>query len=229
MDTYTGFSGVYQNQPNMYYQPTSTQPIYTQRNWQSYYQVPSVMNQQSQYAQPQQSMNSSMVWVQGESGAKAYALPNNTTLPLWDSEDQVIYIKSVDANGKPSMTILTYTEHDDNHVDTQHEEYATKQQIESINEKFNEINEKLAVMGKYVNGGYSQRRMPIYYDGGNSYDNNYRGGRNMSPYYSRRSMGYSYDGSKDHMIEKLNHLMMESNDQHDKEAIQRLIDQMENK
>ena len=60
--------------------------------------------------------------------------------------------------------------------------------------------------------------MPIYYDNGNSYDN-YRGGRNMSPYYSRRSRGYSYDVSKEHMIEKLNHLMMESNDQHDKEAI----------
>lgn len=72
------------------------------------------------------------------------------------------------------------------------------------------------------NGGYSQRRMPVYYEG-NSY--NSRGMSNGG--YSRRSRGYSYDDSKSHMIEKLNHLMMEASDQQDKDAIQRLIDQMQ--
>ena len=74
------------------------------------------------------------------------------------------------------------------------------------------------------NGGYSQKRFPIYYNDGNSY----RGGRGMNGGYSRRGRGYSYDGDKDHMIEKLNHLMMEATDQKDKDAIQRLIEQMEN-
>ena len=78
------------------------------------------------------------------------------------------------------------------------------------------------------NGGYSQRRMPIYYDnGGNSYGNSYNNYRGGNGGYSRRSRGYSYDDSKAHMIEKLNHLMMEASDQQDKEAIQRLIDQMQ--
>lgn len=72
------------------------------------------------------------------------------------------------------------------------------------------------------NGGYSQRRMPVYYEG-NSY--NSRGMSNGG--YSRRSRGYSYDDSKSHMIEKLNHLMMEASDQQDKDTIQRLIDQMQ--
>lgn len=74
------------------------------------------------------------------------------------------------------------------------------------------------------NGGYSQRRTPVYYNDGNSY----RNGRGMNNGYSRRNRGYSYDGDKDHMIEKLNNLMMEASDQKDKEAIQRLIEQMEN-
>ena len=74
------------------------------------------------------------------------------------------------------------------------------------------------------NGGYSQRRMPIYYNDGNSY----RNGRGMGNGYSRRGRGYSYDGDKDHMIEELNRLMMKASDQNDKVAIQRLIEQMEN-
>ena len=71
-------------------------------------------------------------------------------------------------------------------------------------------------------GGYSQKRFPIYYNEGNSY----RNGRNYTG-YSRRGRGYSYEDSKAHIVEKLNHLMMEANEQKDKDAIQRLIDQME--
>lgn len=70
--------------------------------------------------------------------------------------------------------------------------------------------------------GYSQRRMPVYYGDGNSYR-----GRGYNSGYSRRGRNYSYDDSKNHMIDKLNHLIMEANDQKDKDAIQRLIEQME--
>lgn len=51
-----------------------------------------------------------MIWVQGETGAKSYLIAKGNTVPLWDSENQVIYIKSVDASGIPSMRILDYTE-----------------------------------------------------------------------------------------------------------------------
>lgn len=36
-------------------------------------------------------------------------LSPNTTLPLWDSERQTIYLKSADASGMPSMKTLDYT------------------------------------------------------------------------------------------------------------------------
>lgn len=65
------------------------------------------------YQQPmmaQQAQQPSMIWVQGESGAKSYLIANGNTVPLWDSENQVIYLKSVDASGIPSMRILDYTE-----------------------------------------------------------------------------------------------------------------------
>jgi hypothetical protein len=65
---------------------------------------------QPQGQQPGQgSPQSPIIWVSGETGAKAYMLAPNTTLPLWDSENQVIYLKSTDASGMPSMKILDYT------------------------------------------------------------------------------------------------------------------------
>ena len=72
------------------------------------------------------------------------------------------------------------------------------------------------------NNGYSQKRMPIYYDNGNSY----RGGMNGG--YGRRGRGYSREDGKMHMIDKLEGLMNEAADQKDRDAIQRLIEQMQN-
>ena len=46
-------------------------------------------------------MDSSMVWVQGKAGAQSYPVARGTTLPLFDSEGDFIYIKSVDNNGIP--------------------------------------------------------------------------------------------------------------------------------
>lgn len=154
MDNFNGYQQYQQQvvQPNMYYQPTQTQPIYNQRNWQQYYQAPQPTTAVPQYQMSPQSMNPGMIWVQGEAGAKAYTLPNNTTLPLWDSEAQVIYIKSVDNNGKPTMTILDYV--DRNAPNTQEEktqiEYATKDQVDQISEQLSSFNKKLGDFENYV-------------------------------------------------------------------------------
>ena len=155
MDNYYGYQPqAYQSniQPNMYYQPTQTTPIASQRSWQQYYQLPQAVNNAPQYQQIPQPINNSMVWVQGEAGAKSYVLPNNTTLPLWDSEAQVIYIKSVDANGKPSMTILDYV---DRNAPVQQEEtfeiqYATKDQIDQLTKELASVNDKLKSIEQYA-------------------------------------------------------------------------------
>ena len=51
----------------------------------------------------------SIIWVQGEAGAKAYPVAPNTTVQLWDSESQIIYLKSADASGMPTMKVLDYS------------------------------------------------------------------------------------------------------------------------
>lgn len=64
---------------------------------------------------PQDSMmrqqpTNGIVWVQGEVGARSYLVSAGCTVPLWDSERQTIYIKTVDSSGIPSMRIFDYTE-----------------------------------------------------------------------------------------------------------------------
>lgn len=64
------------------------------------------------YQQPQQQTQGGgdgRIWVQGEIGAKSYIIAPGNVVPLWDSESQTIWIKSVAANGLPAMQKLTYS------------------------------------------------------------------------------------------------------------------------
>ena len=76
--------------------------------------MPMVYPQQQMVDQPQQNLNvqsgqasnntimdSYMIWVQGKAGAQSYPVARGTTLPLFDSEGDYVYIKSVDNNGIP--------------------------------------------------------------------------------------------------------------------------------
>lgn len=84
------------------YQPA--QIYYPQQ--QNYMQ--NIPSQAQNQAPAQQAPSSSIIWVQGEAGAKSYLVAPNTTVQLWDSENQVIYLKSADASGMPSMKVLDY-------------------------------------------------------------------------------------------------------------------------
>ena len=64
---------------------------------------------QSPYLVQPYQQSQGIIWVSGEAGAKAYLVAPNTTVQLWDSENQTIYLKSADASGMPSMRVLDYT------------------------------------------------------------------------------------------------------------------------
>lgn len=53
------------------------------------------------YAVQQQNNNSSIIWVQGEAGAKAYSVAAGSSVLLMDSETDNFYIKSTDISGMP--------------------------------------------------------------------------------------------------------------------------------
>ena len=94
----------YYNNPSYYGYYPQVQPM-----------VPMIYQQQQMVEQPQQNvqnqqtnnaMDSYFIWVQGEAGAKSYPVARGTTLPLFDSEGDYVYFKSVDSNGVP-MPLIT--------------------------------------------------------------------------------------------------------------------------
>lgn len=121
--------------------PTGYQPMYYQQ------QIPQTIPQN------QASVNSSIIWVQGEAGAKSYLVAPNNTVQLWDSEAQVIYLKSADSSGMPTIKTLDYTIRDNASVvpNVVGDSYATKQDLENIEEQ-------LATMKKRIDSISGKRR-----------------------------------------------------------------------
>lgn len=109
-----------------------------------YQQYPQPNFSQSQYQM--QANNNERIWVQGETGAKSYLVAPNATVELWDSDAPVIYLKSADANGMPSMKILDYTTRGETRpraavVDDV--KFATKEDIEDLAEQIASIQKRV--------------------------------------------------------------------------------------
>ena len=62
-----------------------------------------------QYNVPQTAMpTSDLIWVLNENEAASYPVMPGNTVTLWDKNNPTIYIKSVNAQGIPSMEILDF-------------------------------------------------------------------------------------------------------------------------
>ena len=110
------------------YFPANYQPVYPQQNY---------TNQQNP-----------LIWVQGEAGAKSYMVAPNQTVVLFDSEAQIIYLKSADASGMPTVKVLDYTIRDN----TSHKaeilgqnEFATKDDLSAIRKEIDALKSKFEV------------------------------------------------------------------------------------
>ena len=110
------------------------------------------------YAQPtyqpqmnQNQPNSSIIWIQGESAAKSYLVAPNSTVVLFDSESQTIYLKSADATGLPSMRILDYTIRDQQArggaLSQPVGDFATKSEIDALRAELEQIKARLKGAG----------------------------------------------------------------------------------
>ena len=96
------------------------------------------MFQAQQYQAPQQNQQGGLIWVQGEAAAKSYMVAPGNTVQLWDSEEKVIYLKSADPSGMPSMKILDYTIRGEE-KEAPAVEYATKEDLNALAEKVKEL------------------------------------------------------------------------------------------
>ena len=94
-----------------FYRPTYYDPV-QQPMGQYNPQYPQQMAQQMQSAQmpiPGQP-TSEFLWVLNENEATSYPVAPNNTVILWDKNLPTVYIKSVNAQGVPSMRVLDFTE-----------------------------------------------------------------------------------------------------------------------
>lgn len=145
MDNYNGYQQGYQPvyQPSMYYQPTVTQPMYTPRN----------LHQQTAVPSYQQNITGNIIWIQGGlEGAKSYTnVQPGVPVALWDSDEKTIYIKSLDQTGKPQITIIDYVERDtDQKSEASTIEYATKDQLDSMNSQYSSLLEQINRLGGQI-------------------------------------------------------------------------------
>ena len=125
--------------------------------------MPNMVESQGQFAQPYQSPIQSpapmsqptneMIWVLNENEATSYPVAPNNNVVLWDKSNPTIYVKSVNAQGMPSMRILDFTERNTDNSNSQGnmpkthvcqcgDKFATKQQIEDLKSKIDDLSEK---------------------------------------------------------------------------------------
>lgn len=90
-----------------YYEPAQQNPM-GQFNQQ--FQQPMVQPTQNAQMPMQGQPTNDFLWVLNENEATSYPVAPNNTVTLWDKNLPTIYIKSVNAQGVPSMRILDFTE-----------------------------------------------------------------------------------------------------------------------
>ena len=110
-----------------------------------------------QYQQPMTQTNpvpmsqptNDMIWVLNENEATSYPVGLNNSVVLWDKNNPTIYIKSVNAQGIPSMRILDFTERTQNTPQTPVEHtckcgdnFVTKDELKALQGKFDELTAK---------------------------------------------------------------------------------------
>jgi hypothetical protein len=88
------------------------------------------------------SPESPMIWVQGEAGAKAYLVAPGCSVVLWDSEADVVYIKSANQNGMPVTRVFDYKERLSQAPQTAFppaQDYVTRKEFEALTARLNAI------------------------------------------------------------------------------------------
>lgn len=110
-----------------------------------------------QYQQPMAQTNpvpmaqttSDMIWVLGQTEAESYPVAPNNSVVLWDKSNPTIYVKSVNAQGIPSMRTLDFVERVQNAPQTPVEhacqcgdKFVTKEELRALQGKYDDLTAK---------------------------------------------------------------------------------------
>lgn len=135
--------------------------------------VPDMLNQyKGQYQQmPMQqpmvqqmqipTQTNDMIWVLNENEATSYPVAPNNSVVLWDKNEPIIYVKSVNNQGMPSMRVLYFEERNatpsnspknapKTHECTCGDKFATKEQINDLKAKLDDLTAKYEELSRPV-------------------------------------------------------------------------------
>ena len=147
-------------------------------------------NQYPQYNNPLP-LNNQIIFVQGETGAKAYQIPNNTTVLLMSSEGNEFFIKTTDSSGFPTIRKFTFQEQQNQEQQKQEQQkkqcscncqsnnYVTQEEFNNFKKEIlnfyesNLSNGKPTIGNKKSNDGYNDKKLIKRNDtktNGNEYD-----------------------------------------------------------
>jgi len=103
-------------------------------------------NNQFQQGPMQQSPIHGFVYVTGIDGAKAYQMPPNSEMPLFDStSDNRMFIKTTDGAGFPTIRVVRCTPEEAQ--PQQAEEWATVDDLASMRKELEELKQSVYEMG----------------------------------------------------------------------------------
>lgn len=113
-----------------FYQPYQPYSGYLPQGYQ-----PVVQPQQIQQMQGQNT--SGIIWVSGAQEAGMYPVSPNNAVALWEQSGKVIYLKSADATGKPTMRVYDLVERTDSSAAAPESmdgksDYATKDDVAAL-------------------------------------------------------------------------------------------------
>ena len=103
--------------------------------------VPDVLGQMKMNYKP----SNDLIFVLGETEAIGYPVAPNTTVTLWDSNKETIYVKTVNAQGIPSLKIFDYKERTQSPASAQEHEctceknFARKEDLDALRAKIEQL------------------------------------------------------------------------------------------
>ena len=124
-----------------------------------YQQMPMQQPMVQQMQAPTQTND--MIWVLNENEATSYPVAPNNSVVLWDKNEPIIYVKSVNNQGMPSMRVLYFEERNatpsnspknapKTHECTCGDKFATKEQINDLRAKLDDLTAKYEELARPI-------------------------------------------------------------------------------
>ena len=93
--------------------------------------------------QPQNTINSSVIWVGSRSEAESYLVGANNAVTMWDSNGEYVYMKKTDASGRPEFHAYKLLEEG-----AETPNYVTKDDFTKLENRINSLNDKIKALRK---------------------------------------------------------------------------------